>query len=63
MTYRVVIPCRRETAAVGKRERHGGDVQVAPATDGWTPWTSDVRPGRELHLLSSPLGRTDPALR
>jgi hypothetical protein len=31
----------------GKHENHGGNVQVITAPDGWPPWTSPVRPGRE----------------
>jgi hypothetical protein len=31
----------------GKHHRHGGNVQVVTAPDGWPLWTSDVRPGRE----------------
>ena len=31
----------------GKHKHHGGNVQVVSAPDGWPPWTSDVRPGRE----------------
>jgi hypothetical protein len=27
--------------------RHGGNVQVITAPDGWPIWTSKVRPGRE----------------
>lgn len=27
--------------------RHGGNVQVITAADGWPAWTSEVRPGRE----------------
>ncbi len=44
----------------GKHHRHGGNVQVVTAPDGWPLWVSPVRPGREhdttcarthLHLL------------
>src|SRR5512142_1885837 len=31
----------------GKHHRHGGNVQVVTAPDGWPLWVSDVRPGRE----------------
>jgi DDE superfamily endonuclease len=31
----------------GKHARHGGNVQVVAAPDGWPLWTSGVRPGRE----------------
>ena len=31
----------------GKHHRHGGNVQVLAAPDGWPLWTSPVRPGRE----------------
>ena len=31
----------------GKHGRHGGNVQVVTAPDGWPIWTSSVRPGRE----------------
>ncbi len=31
----------------GKHRRHGGNIQVVSAPDGWPLWTSDVRPGRE----------------
>jgi DDE superfamily endonuclease len=31
----------------GKHENHRGNVQVITAPDGWPPWTSPVRPGRE----------------
>jgi hypothetical protein len=36
----------------GKHHHHGGNVQVISAPDGWPPWTSDVRPGRE-HDMSA----------
>jgi hypothetical protein len=31
----------------GKHRRHGGNVQVLTAPDGWPIWVSPVRPGRE----------------
>lgn len=31
----------------GKHARHGGNIQVVSAPDGWPLWTSPVRPGRE----------------
>jgi hypothetical protein len=31
----------------GKHANHGGNIQVLTAPDGWPPWTSEVRPGRE----------------
>ncbi len=31
----------------GKHHRHGGNIQVVTAPDGWPLWTSPVRPGRE----------------
>ncbi|WP_432501813.1 transposase family protein [Kineococcus arenarius] len=31
----------------GKHRRHGGNVQVVTAPDGWPLWVSPVRPGRE----------------
>ena len=31
----------------GKHHRHGGNIQVLTAPDGWPIWTSQVRPGRE----------------
>jgi hypothetical protein len=31
----------------GKHHRHGGNIQVLTAPDGWPIWTSGVRPGRE----------------
>jgi hypothetical protein len=31
----------------GKHHRHGGNVQVITAADGWPIWASEVRPGRE----------------
>jgi hypothetical protein len=31
----------------GKHHRHGGNVQVLTAPDGWPIWVSPVRPGRE----------------
>lgn len=31
----------------GKHHRHGGNIQVVAAPDGWPLWTSQVRPGRE----------------
>ncbi|WP_405181034.1 IS5/IS1182 family transposase [Nocardia sp. NBC_01377] len=31
----------------GKHGRHGGNIQVVTAPDGWPMWTSEVRPGRE----------------
>jgi hypothetical protein len=43
----------------GKHQRHGGNIQVVSAPDGWPLWTSDVRPGRE-HDMSA--ARADPDL-
>ncbi|GLZ36617.1 transposase family protein [Actinokineospora sp. NBRC 105648] len=43
----------------GKHKRHGGNVQVVSAPDGWPLWTSGVRPGRE-HDMSA--ARADPDL-
>lgn len=43
----------------GKHRRHGGNIQVVSAPDGWPLWTSDVRPGRE-HDTSA--ARADPGL-
>jgi hypothetical protein len=34
----------------GKHKRHGGNVQVLSAPDGWPLWVSPVRPGREHDL-------------
>ncbi|MFP5020806.1 HARBI1 family protein [Pseudonocardia phyllosphaerae] len=31
----------------GKHHRHGGNIQIITAPDGWPLWTSPVRPGRE----------------
>jgi hypothetical protein len=31
----------------GKHARHGGNIQVVSAPDGFPSWVSDVRPGRE----------------
>ena len=31
----------------GKHRRHGGNIQVVSAPDGWPLWTSGARPGRE----------------
>lgn len=31
----------------GKHHRHGGNIQVLTAPDGWPIWVSPVRPGRE----------------
>ncbi|MGQ7352443.1 transposase family protein [Quadrisphaera oryzae] len=43
----------------GKHKRHGGNVQVVTAPDGWPLWVSDVRPGREHDVTAA---RTDPEL-
>lgn len=43
----------------GKHRHHGGNIQVVSAPDGWPPWTSDVRPGREHDITAA---RTDPDL-
>jgi hypothetical protein len=47
----------------GKHRRHGGNVQVVTAPDGWPLWVSPVRPGRE-HDTSCARTHTDllPAL-
>ncbi|MDT3729015.1 transposase family protein, partial [Streptomyces sp. DSM 41972] len=36
----------------GKHKRHGGNIQVLSAPDGFPIWTSPVRPGRE-HDMSA----------
>jgi len=38
---------------VGQARPHGGNGQVIAAPDGWPPWTSGVRPGRE-HDTTAP---------
>ena len=43
----------------GKHKRHGGNIQVVSAPDGWPLWTSDVRPGREHDMTAA---RADPDL-
>ncbi len=43
----------------GKHKRHGGNIQVVSAPNGWPLWTSEVRPGRE-HDTSA--ARADPDL-
>jgi hypothetical protein len=43
----------------GKHQRHGGNIQVVSAPDGWPLWTSDVRPGREHDMTAA---RADPEL-
>jgi hypothetical protein len=43
----------------GKHARHGGNVQVVSAPDGWPLWTSNVRPGREHDTTAA---RADPHL-
>ncbi|MBN9753954.1 hypothetical protein Ae406Ps2_6112 [Pseudonocardia sp. Ae406_Ps2] len=43
----------------GKHRRHGGNIQVLTAPDGWPLWTSDVRPGREHDTRCA---RTHPGL-
>lgn len=43
----------------GKHRRHGGNIQVVSAPDGWPLWTSPVRPGREHDTTAA---RTDPDL-
>ena len=43
----------------GKNRRHGGNIQVVSAPDGWPLWTSPVRPGREHDTTAA---RTDPDL-
>lgn len=43
----------------GKHHCHGGNIQVASTPDGWSLWTSEVRPGRE-HDMSA--ARADPQL-
>lgn len=36
----------------GKHSRHGGNIQVVTAPDGWPLWTSGVRPGREHDITA-----------
>jgi hypothetical protein len=43
----------------GKHKRHGGNIQVVSAPDGWPLWTSGVRPGREHDLTAA---KADPDL-
>ncbi|MCD5317295.1 HARBI1 family protein, partial [Kineosporia babensis] len=43
----------------GKHSRHGGNIQVVSAPDGWPLWTSNVRPGREHDTTAA---RADPDL-
>jgi hypothetical protein len=43
----------------GKHHRHGGNIQVVSAPDGWPLWTSDIRPGREHDTTAA---RADPVL-
>jgi hypothetical protein len=43
----------------GKHRRHGGNIQVVSAPDGWPLWTSQVRPGREHDTTAA---RADPDL-
>lgn len=43
----------------GKHHRHGGNIQVVTAPDGWPLWTSEVRPGREHDTTCA---RTHPGL-
>ena len=43
----------------GKHRRHGGNIQVVSAPDGWPLWTSPVRPGREHDTTAA---RADPDL-
>jgi hypothetical protein len=43
----------------GKHQRHGGNIQVVSAPDGWPLWTSNVRPGREHDTTAA---RADPRL-
>jgi hypothetical protein len=43
----------------GKHKRHGGNIQVVSAPDGWLLWTSKVRPGREHDMTAA---RADPDL-
>lgn len=43
----------------GKHKRHGGNIQVVTAPDGWPLWTSEVRPGREHDLTAA---KADPDL-
>jgi hypothetical protein len=43
----------------GKHQRHGGNIQVVSAPDGWPLWTSNVRPGREHDTTAA---RVDPHL-
>jgi hypothetical protein len=47
----------------GKHRRHGGNIQVVTAPDGWPIWVSPVRPGRE-HDVTCARTNTDllPAL-
>lgn len=43
----------------GKHHRHGGNVQVVTAPDGWPIWVSPVRPGRDHDTTCA---RTHPGL-
>ncbi len=43
----------------GKHHRHGGNIQIVTAPDGWPLWTSPVRPGREHDTRCA---RTHPGL-
>ncbi len=38
----------------GKHHHHGRNVQVVTAPDGWPPWTSPVRAGREHDVTRAP---------
>jgi hypothetical protein len=43
----------------GKHHRHGANIQVVSAPDGWPLWTSNARPGREHDTTAA---RADPDL-
>lgn len=51
--------CKVDLFWSGKHKRHGGNVQVVTAPDGWPLWVSDVRPGREHDVTAA---RADPEL-
>lgn len=46
----------------GKHKRHGGNIQVISAPDGWPLWVSDVRPGREHDMTCARRHGIIPAL-
>lgn len=48
----------------GKHANHGSNIQVITAPDGWTLWTSDVRPGTRArhHRGASPVRAEIPSV-